>query len=111
MWHVAAVLYWRISIKKDIGKGASKKALINDQITSDPVRLIGADGEQVGIVSLREALAAAEGSQDMGALFVSMSVFVMAAALMMAGMMMRLALGRRASQTGLMLACGFKPAT
>lgn len=60
MWHVAAVLHWRISIKKDIGKGASKKALINDQITSDPVRLIGADGEQVGIVSLREALAAAE---------------------------------------------------
>lgn len=58
-----------------------------------------------------QALAAAEGSQDMGTLFVSMSVFVMAAALMMAGMMMRLALGRRAAQTGLMLACGFKPAT
>jgi translation initiation factor IF-3 len=59
-WRVAAVLYWRISIKKEPGKGASKKALINDQITSDPVRLVGADGEQVGIVSLREALAAAE---------------------------------------------------
>jgi translation initiation factor IF-3 len=60
MLHVAAALYWRISIKKDSGKGASKKAIINDQITSDPVRLVGAEGEQVGIVSLTEAQAAAE---------------------------------------------------
>ncbi|AQA20337.1 translation initiation factor IF-3 [Halioglobus japonicus] len=48
-----------MSIKRD-SKGAAKKALTNDQITSDPVRLIGADGEQVGIVSLSEAKAAAE---------------------------------------------------
>jgi len=53
-------LHWRISIKRDSGKGASKKALTNEQITSDPVRLIGADGEQVGIVALDEARAAAE---------------------------------------------------
>ncbi|NQY03389.1 MAG: translation initiation factor IF-3 [Halieaceae bacterium] len=48
-----------MSIKKD-GKGASKKALTNEQITSDPVRLIGAGGEQVGIVALSEALAQAQ---------------------------------------------------
>ena len=56
-------MHWktrRSSIKRDSGKGASKKALINEQITSDPVRLVGADGEQVGIVPLREAQAAAE---------------------------------------------------
>ena len=55
-WHVAAVLHWRTSIKKE----NSKRALINDQITADPVRLVGADGEQVGIVPLSEALANAE---------------------------------------------------
>ena len=60
MLHVAVVLYWRSSIKKDSGKGASKKAIINDQITADPVRLVGAEGEQVGIVPLSEAMAAAE---------------------------------------------------
>ena len=63
MWRDAAVLYWktrRSSIKRDSGKGASKKALINEQITADPVRLVGADGQQVGIVPLREAQAAAE---------------------------------------------------
>tara|TARA_R110002072_G_scaffold150519_3_gene298940 strand:+ start:2360 stop:2902 length:543 start_codon:yes stop_codon:yes gene_type:complete len=49
-------LRWRISIKKESGK----KAVINDQITADPVRLVGADGEQVGVVPLSEALAAAE---------------------------------------------------
>jgi len=56
MWRDAAALHWRMSIKKDSGK----KALINDQITADPVRLVGADGEQVGIVPLGEAIAAAE---------------------------------------------------
>ncbi|MAC32432.1 MAG: translation initiation factor IF-3 [Haliea sp.] len=59
-WHVAAVLLWRISIKKDMGKGASKKALINDQITASPVRLIGPNGDQVGIVPLKDAQTAAE---------------------------------------------------
>ncbi len=49
-------MHWRTSIKKE----SSKRALINDQITADPVRLIGADGEQVGIVPLSEAKAAAE---------------------------------------------------
>ncbi len=41
-------------------KGRSKKALINDQIEAKEVRLIGADGEQVGIVSLEEALSVAQ---------------------------------------------------
>jgi translation initiation factor IF-3 len=60
MLHVAVVLQWRVSIKRESGKGASKKAIVNDQITADPVRLVGAEGEQVGVVPLSEALAAAE---------------------------------------------------
>ncbi|MDA0630597.1 MAG: translation initiation factor IF-3 [Proteobacteria bacterium] len=38
----------------------SKKALTNEQITAPQVRLIDAEGEQVGIVSLEEAQASAE---------------------------------------------------
>ena len=63
MLRVSAVLRWRkwrISIKKESGKGSSKKAVINDQITADPVRLVGAEGEQLGIVPLAEAIATAE---------------------------------------------------
>ncbi len=42
------------------GKGRAKKAAINDQIEAKEVRLIGADGEQVGIVTLEQALEAAQ---------------------------------------------------
>ncbi|WP_101756751.1 translation initiation factor IF-3 [Oceanicoccus sp. KOV_DT_Chl] len=40
-------------------KGKSKRATINDEIEAKEVRLIGADGEQVGIVPIEEARAAA----------------------------------------------------
>ncbi|TCO71780.1 translation initiation factor IF-3 [Chromatocurvus halotolerans] len=53
-----AVLQWRISIKKEAGKG--KKSLTNDEITADRVRLIAEDGEQLGIVPIAEARAKAE---------------------------------------------------
>ncbi|WP_026193518.1 translation initiation factor IF-3 [Teredinibacter turnerae] len=45
---------------RDTAKGRSKKAAINDQIQAKQVRLIGADGQQVGIVTLTEALEAAQ---------------------------------------------------
>ena len=38
----------------------TKKSIINEFIEAEQVRLVGADGEQVGIVSLEEARAAAE---------------------------------------------------
>ncbi|ARU27030.1 translation initiation factor IF-3 [Cellvibrio sp. PSBB006] len=41
-------------------KGNSKKARINDQIEAKEVRLIDAEGEQVGIVPLADALAKAQ---------------------------------------------------
>ncbi|MEE4660543.1 MAG: translation initiation factor IF-3 [Halieaceae bacterium] len=45
-------------MKRDNSK--SKRSPTNDEIEADQVRLIGADGEQVGIVPLKDALAAAE---------------------------------------------------
>ena len=48
---------------KDYAKGRSKKPAINDQIEASEVRLIGKDGEQVGIVTLEEALAQAQADQ------------------------------------------------
>lgn len=41
----------------------NKKTRLNDEITAREVRLIGMDGEQVGIVPLQEALQAAEGHE------------------------------------------------
>jgi translation initiation factor IF-3 len=47
-------LLWRIAIAQD------KAQRINEQITAPQVRLIGADGEQVGIVAVAQALQMAE---------------------------------------------------
>ncbi|GMQ54834.1 translation initiation factor IF-3 [Halopseudomonas aestusnigri] len=41
-------------------KRAAQRPPINENITAREVRLIGADGEQIGIVSIQEALSAAE---------------------------------------------------
>jgi len=41
-------------------RGRDRRVPINDQIQASQVRLIGADGEQVGIVPIAEALAASE---------------------------------------------------
>ena len=41
-------------------KRAAQRPPINENIMAREVRLIGADGEQIGIVSIQEALAAAE---------------------------------------------------
>lgn len=49
-----------VTINNRDTKGRSKKAAINDQIEAKEVRLIGADGEQVGIVSIEEALETAQ---------------------------------------------------
>ncbi|TNC82735.1 MAG: translation initiation factor IF-3 [Oleiphilus sp.] len=42
---------------------AAKKALINENIEASECRLIGSDGEQIGIVPVAEALAKAEGEE------------------------------------------------
>ncbi|MCB1670001.1 MAG: translation initiation factor IF-3 [Gammaproteobacteria bacterium] len=47
-------------------RGSTKKPVINENIDADQVRLIGADGEQVGIVPLEEARGvAAEAKLDL----------------------------------------------
>ncbi|MFL0806952.1 MAG: translation initiation factor IF-3 [Oceanobacter sp.] len=55
-------------IRRDNRRGGrnANRAAINDQIRATEVRLIGADGQQVGIVSIEEALqAATEASLDL----------------------------------------------
>lgn len=44
-------------------RSSAKKAIINEQIDAPQVRLIGADGEQVGIVSIEDARNAASDAQ------------------------------------------------
>ncbi|MCD8479320.1 MAG: hypothetical protein LRZ88_03185, partial [Candidatus Cloacimonetes bacterium] len=51
------------------------KERINHQISADKVRLIGSDGKQIGVVSLREALRRAEEAElDLGGDFPPISI-------------------------------------
>jgi translation initiation factor IF-3 len=49
-----------LNIKRNIQSSRGKKAAVNDNIEASEVRLIDAEGNQVGIVSIQEALAMAE---------------------------------------------------
>jgi len=49
------------SIKRAVPKARTHRSLMNDEIQVSQVRLVGAEGEQVGIVSLEEALAKSGG--------------------------------------------------
>ena len=54
-----------------------------------------------------QALAASAGSTDFGGLFLGFSSFLIASAAMLVALLFRLNVERRASQVGLLLACGF----
>ncbi len=56
-------------------------------------------------------LAAGGGSTDFGMLFLAFSFFLIVAALMLVGLLFRLNLERRASEVGLLTACGFRMCT
>jgi ABC-type lipoprotein release transport system permease subunit len=58
-----------------------------------------------------QALQAAKGSTDFASLFLCMSLFLVAAAAGLAGMLMRLLAERRAAEAGLLLATGFPART
>lgn len=51
----AAVLFWRVK-----GIATEKRARLNDEITNPQVRVIGDDGEQLGVIPIAEALRLAE---------------------------------------------------
>ena len=56
-----------------------------------------------------EALEAARGSSDFGLLFLSMSLFLVFAAMILVALLLRLAIERRAQQYGILRAVGFPP--
>lgn len=56
-----------------------------------------------------EALASGSPSQDFGQLFLGFSVFIVVAALMLMSLLFQFAVEQRATETGILLAVGFKP--
>ena len=62
-------------------------------------------------MSVERALLASGGGLDFGLLFLGFSLFLIAAALVLVGLLVRLGLDRRASEIGLLLAAGYRTRT
>ena len=58
--HVKVGYSGELSIKRGNSKGGSKRATINEDIEANEVRLVGAEGDQLGIVSIDDALQKAQ---------------------------------------------------
>ena len=73
-------------------------------------RLDPADSGLVFRPVRREALAASTGTSDLGQLFLGLSMFLVFSGAGLAAMLLRLSVQQRASQAGIMLACGLRDA-
>lgn len=95
------------SVRVAPAKGEALEAL-NDRLHS--ALLTHLDPKAAGLVFdpiRNRLLTASKGGTDFGGLFLGFSLFLIAAALMLVGLLFRLALDRRAKETGLLLATGF----
>jgi ABC-type lipoprotein release transport system permease subunit len=87
------------------GAGAESAEAIEERLLSH------LDPEQGGFVfdDVRErSLQAGAGGTDFGVLFLSFSIFLIGSALLLVGLLFRLNLDRRAAETGLFLAMGYR---
>jgi len=82
----------------------------DDQLATDIVRRI--DPRQIGMYFTpvrRQALAAAEPTNDFGGLFLGLSFFLIIAAVLLTGLLFVFGIEQRSRQVGLLLAVGFRP--
>jgi len=91
----------RITGGTDVGQLQSQ---LSNEIRS---RLGRAGGDMAFRPVRKQVLEGSKGSTDFGVLFVSMSMFLVVAAMGLAGTLMRLMAERRAGEAGMLLACGF----
>lgn len=79
------------------------------QLTDELLKVLVPEDVELVLQPVREqALQASSGSTDFGQLFIGFSMFLIASAAMLVGLLFRLNIERRASQIGLMLAVGLR---
>jgi len=93
-----------------------KEGRLGEEVQDDCPRQITRDLEpSIAGLTFRpvreQALEASKGTSDFSQLFLGMSMFLVLSGAGLAGMLMRLSADRRASEAGIMMACGFRPAT
>ena len=110
MWGGEGLRGWVTSVRFRPAAGQDLGALEQALASTLPVRMARGPGG-LRFRPVRElALASAKGSTDFGQLFLAMSMFLVIAAMALAGTLLRLSVERRASEMGMLLATGFRPA-
>ncbi|MFH1730351.1 MAG: ABC transporter permease, partial [Planctomycetota bacterium] len=106
----AAVVNWITSLRL-APHGTATFEELRDQFATALRRRLRPASAALTFRPVREqSLAAAKGSTDFGVLFISMSMFLVIAAIGLAGTLTRLSTERRASEMGTMMASGFSAA-
>jgi len=107
IWRDAGMRGWVTSLRvrhkeRSAADGPGKR------FASELAAALAGGAERLRFRPVRElALASAKGSTDFGQLFLAMSMFLVAAAVALAGTLLRLSVERRASEMGILLASGF----
>jgi ABC-type lipoprotein release transport system permease subunit len=97
---------WVTSVRFLAGPGVRPWELYR-RLQASLIRRLGPQAAGMVFVPVRDqVLAAAWGTSDFSSLFLGLSMFLVASAVGLAGMLLRLCVDSRAAQAGLMLACG-----
>lgn len=98
---------WVTSVRLQPKPGSNPAALERD-FSREMLKRISPEESGMVFRPIRKlALASSAGTTDFAGLFLSMSFFLVLAGAGLAGMLMRLSADRRASEAGIMMACGF----
>ncbi len=98
------------SIRVNVSGSNADAAPSRDDFTRDVLKKISENASGFDVLPVKwQGLQAASGTTDFTGLFVGFSFFVIAAAMVLIGLLFRLSVERRISQIGLLSAVGFTP--
>ncbi len=107
MWQSGGNADYVTSVRIDPPEGDSVSEAGAAELTRDLLGTLGERGTALTFHPVREnALAASQGTSDFGQLFLGLSMFLVFSGAGLAGTLLRLSVDRRASEAGIMLACG-----
>jgi len=102
---------WVTSVRIGPSRGTNLTAF-ERKFASALLQRLTPEGSSLAFTPLRElTLSAARGTSDFRQLFLGLSLFLVLAGAGLAGMLLALSVDRRASEAGIMLACGFREST
>lgn len=96
----------------EVAEPARGVSAIADRVSAELLAALEPEAMGLSFDPVRaQAMAASRGTTDFGMLFIGFSLFLIASAAMLVGLLFRLGVERRANEIGIRLAVGFRPRT